>query len=139
MTFLVDYNLDGYALIFLGILAKRGWLEFQSIQFITFREAELSMESSDRIVWRYAQDHQMMILTANRNMKGEDSLEQVMREENTENSFPVLTIGNLDRLSEAEYRERCAERLIEIAVDLDNYKRGGSAIYSMMASATLKN
>jgi predicted nuclease of predicted toxin-antitoxin system len=74
MTFLVDYNLDGYALIFLGILAKRGWLEFQSVQFVTFREAELSMESSDRVVWRYAQEHQMMIFTANRNMKGEDSL-----------------------------------------------------------------
>jgi len=67
----------------------------------------------------------MMILTANRNMKGGDSLEQVMREENTENSFPVLTIGNLDRLSEAEYRERRAERLIEIAVDIDNYKGVG--------------
>ncbi|MFM8307597.1 MAG: DUF5615 family PIN-like protein, partial [Microcystis aeruginosa] len=116
MTFLVDYNLDGYALIFLGILAKRGWLEFQSVQFVTFREFGLSMESSDRVVWRYAQEQQMMILTANRNMKGDDSLEQVMREENTEKSFPVLTIGNLDRLSEAEYRERCAERLIEIAV-----------------------
>lgn len=62
MTFLVDYNLDGYALIFLGILAKCGWLEFQSVQFVTFREAELSMESSDRVVWRYAQEHQMMIL-----------------------------------------------------------------------------
>ncbi|GBE76312.1 hypothetical protein myaer87_35390 [Microcystis aeruginosa NIES-87] len=125
MTFLVDYNLDGYALIFLGILAKRGWLEFQSVQFVTFREVELSMESSDRVVWRYAQEQEMMILTANRNMKGDDSLEQVMREENTENSFPVLTIGNLDCLSEAEYRERCAERLIEIAVDLDNYKGVG--------------
>jgi predicted nuclease of predicted toxin-antitoxin system len=125
MTFLVDYNLDGYALIFLGILAKRGWLEFESVQFVTFREVGLSMESSDRIVWRYAQDHQMMILTANRNMKGEDSLEQVMREDNNENSFPVLTIGNLDRFSEADYRERCAERLIEIAVDVDKYKGVG--------------
>jgi hypothetical protein len=37
----------------------------------------------------------------------------------------VLTIGNLDRLSEAEYRERRAERLIEIAVDIDNYKGVG--------------
>lgn len=27
MTFLVDYNLDGYAFVFLGILAKLGWLE----------------------------------------------------------------------------------------------------------------
>jgi predicted nuclease of predicted toxin-antitoxin system len=121
MTFLVDYNLDGYALIFLGILTKEDWLEFASVQFVTFREVGLAMESNDRAVWRYAQEHQMMILTANRNMKGEDSLEQVMREENTENSLPVITIGNLDRLSEADYRERCAERLIEIVVDIDNY------------------
>ena len=67
----------------------------------------------------------MMILTANRNMKGEDSLEQVMREENTQNSFPVLTIGNLDRLDETDYRERCVERLIEIVLDIDNYKGAG--------------
>ena len=125
MTFLVDYNLDGYAIIFLGILTKGTWLEFTSVQFTTFREVGLAMESSDRVVWRYAQEHQMMLLTANRNMKGEDSLEQVMREENTENSFPVLTIGNLDRFSEADYGERCAERLIEIAVDIDNYKGAG--------------
>ena len=103
MTLLVDYNLDGYAIIFLGILAKGTWLEFISVQFVTFREVGLAMESSDRVVWRYAQEHQMMILTANRNMKGEDSLEQVMREENNENSFPVLKISNLDRFSEADY------------------------------------
>ena len=48
-----------------------------------------------------------------------------MREENTENSFPVLTISNFDHFSEADYRERCAERLIEIAVDIDNYKGVG--------------
>jgi hypothetical protein len=38
MTFLVDYNLDGYALIFLGILTKLGWLELMPIEFVTFRE-----------------------------------------------------------------------------------------------------
>jgi hypothetical protein len=125
MNFLVDYNLDGYALMFLGILTRSGWLEFASVQFVTFREVGLAMESSDRVIWRYAQEHQMMILTANRNMQGEDSLEQVMREENTENSFPVVTIGSLDRLSETDYRERCAECLIEIVVDIDNYKGVG--------------
>jgi predicted nuclease of predicted toxin-antitoxin system len=125
MTFLVDYNLDGYALIFLGILTKLGWLEFVSIRFVTFREAGLSMDSSDRIVWRYAQEHRMIILTANRNMKGEDSLEQVMREENSENSLPVVTIANLDRFSETDYRERCVERLMEIVLDIDQYKGSG--------------
>ena len=125
MTFLVDYNLDGYALVFLGILAKLGWLEFMAIRFVTFREVGLSMESSDRMVWRYAQENQMIILTANRNMKGEDSLEEVMREENTVDSFPALTIGDLDRLDEFDYRERCIERLIEIVLDIDNYMGSG--------------
>jgi hypothetical protein len=125
MTFLIDYNLDGYALIFLGILTKLGWLEFIEIRFVTFREVGLSMDSSDRLVWRYAQAHQMMILTANRNMKGEDSLEQVMREENVEDSLPVVTIGSLDRFSEPDYRERCVERLIEIVVEIDQYKGAG--------------
>lgn len=121
MTFLVDYNLDGYAIVFLGILTKLGWLELVSIQFVTFREAGLSMDASDRFVWRYAQENQMMILTANRNMKGEDSLEQVMREESTADSFPVLTITDIDRLDEFDYRERCVERLVEIVLDVDNY------------------
>ena len=125
MTFLIDYNLDGYALIFLGILTKLGWLELIEIRFVTFREVGLSMDSSDRLVWRYAQAHQMMILTANRNMKGEDSLEQVMREENVEDSLPVVTIGSLDRFSEPDYRERCVERLIEIVVEIDQYKGVG--------------
>lgn len=125
MQFLVDYNLDGYAPVFLGILTKFGWLELISIQFVTFREIGLSMDSSDRIVWRYAQKNQMMILTANRNMKGKDSLEQVMREENTTTSFPVLTIGSFDRLDEIDYRERCVERLIEIILDIDDYKGAG--------------
>ena len=121
MTFLVDYNLDGYALVFLGILTKLGWVEVISIQFVTFREAGLPMASSDRIVWGYAQDNQMMILTANRNMKGDDSLEKVMREENTLDSFPVITIGDLDRLDEFNYREQCVDRLIEIVLDIENY------------------
>ncbi|NJL88657.1 MAG: DUF5615 family PIN-like protein [Coleofasciculaceae cyanobacterium SM2_1_6] len=121
MNFLVDYNLSGYAVVFLGILTKRGWLEFFSIQFLTFREIGLSMDSSDREVWNYAQVNQMIIITANRNMKGQDSLEQIMREYNNATSFPIVTIGDLDRLDESEYRERCVDRLIEIVLELDNY------------------
>jgi predicted nuclease of predicted toxin-antitoxin system len=79
------------------------------------------MDSSDRAVWNYAQANQMMILTANRNMKGEESLEQVMREENNSASFPIITIGDLTRLDESEYRERCVDRLVEIVLELESY------------------
>ena len=96
-----------------------------SIRFVTFREAGLSRDASDRLVWRYAQENPMMILTANRNMKGDDSLERVMREENTADSFPVLTIADIDRLDEFNCRERCVERLVEIVLDVDNYMGAG--------------
>src|SRR5438128_6340193 len=43
------------------------------------------------------------------------------REEWTSTSLPVLTIGSLDRLDEQAYRERCATRLVEIALDLESY------------------
>lgn len=57
----------------------------------------LSIDSNDRAVWRLAQANKMILLTANRSMKGEDSLEQVIREENQADSLPVITIGDADR------------------------------------------
>lgn len=56
-------------------------------------------------------------------MKGKNSLEQVMREENTLASLPVVTIGDADRvLTDPDYRNRCVDRLIEIVFDIDDYR-----------------
>lgn len=129
MIFLIDHNLKGHALVFFGAIASQGWLDIVSIQFVTFAEMELSINSDDRVVWRLAQENQMILLTANRSMKGKNSLEQVMREENTAISLPVITIGNADRLlNDSEYRERCVERLIEIVLNIDDY-RGSMRIF----------
>jgi predicted nuclease of predicted toxin-antitoxin system len=121
ITFLTDHNIEGQALSLWGLLAKEGWLELISIQLVTFTDIGLSFESSDREVWRFAQANRMILLTDNRNMKGEDSLEQTIREENGLTSLPVLTIGNVNRLDEKIYRERCAERLLEIGTNLEKY------------------
>ena len=65
----------------------------------------------------------MVLLTANRSVKGNDSLEQVIREENTSTSLPVVTIGNTDRvLTDTDYRNSCVDRLIEIVFDIDDYR-----------------
>ncbi|NJL46959.1 MAG: DUF5615 family PIN-like protein, partial [Leptolyngbyaceae cyanobacterium SM2_5_2] len=99
------------------------WLEIASIQFVTFDELDLQTNSDDRVVWRLAQKNQMILLTANRSMKGKDSLEQVMREESTAESLPVVTISNADRLlSDPDYRGRCVESLVEIALSIDSYR-----------------
>lgn len=122
MIFLIDHNLKGHALVFLGAIASQGWLDIVPIQFVTFSEMNLSVDSDDRVVWRFAQENQMILLTANRSMRGKDSLEQVMREENTSESLPIITVSNADRLlNDSEYRGRCVESLLEIVLDIDTY------------------
>lgn len=121
MNFLIDYNLRGQAALLRGTIAAEGWLELMPIRFVEFEEVGLLENSSDRLVWQVAQTTQMIILTANRNMKGNDSLERVIREDNTAISLPVVTIGNKERLDEQNYRGRCAIRLVEILFDIENY------------------
>lgn len=129
MNILVDHNLRGHSVILAGSLVASGWLDLISIRFILFEEVGLKDDSSDRIVWQYAQANQMLLLTANRSMKGKDSLEQVMREENTSTSLPVITIANINRLLiEPDYRQRCVNHLVEIIVDIDYY-RGARRIF----------
>lgn len=89
MNFLIDHNLKGQAILLWGTLAAEGWLEIMPIRFVVFEEVGLSKDSSDRIVWQFAQTNQMILITANRNMKGVDSLEQMICEENTATSLPV--------------------------------------------------
>ena len=126
MKFLIDYNLQKYGAVLLGKIANDGWLDLISLSFVFFQDVNLAPDSNDRLVWRFAQANQMILLTANRNMKGEDSLEQVFREENTPDSLPIVTIANLDRFSyEAKYRSQCADRVIEIVLAIENYKGVG--------------
>lgn len=123
MIFLIDHNLKGHALVFFGSIASQGWLDIVSVQFVTFTELDIPTDTDDRTVWRLAQENHMILLTANRSMKGEDSLEQVMREESTSASLPVVTISNADRLlSDPDYRSRCVESLVEIVLSMESYR-----------------
>jgi len=121
ITILVDYNLEGQAALLSGTYHSEGWAELLPLRFLRFKDVGLSHDSNDREVWRFAQASQMILLTGNRNMKDEVSLEQTLRAENTPTSLPVLTIGNVERVAERRYRERCVTRLAEIVSELENY------------------
>jgi hypothetical protein len=75
MNFLVDHNLRGHAVLLSGIILSGGWLDWVSLRFITFDEMKLPISSNDRVVWQLDQSNQMILLTANRSMKGANSLE----------------------------------------------------------------
>jgi hypothetical protein len=121
ITILVDHNIEGNVISLWGILAKDGWVDLIPMKLVTFADVNLPFDSDDRAVWRFAQQHRMLLLTDNRNMKGDDSLELTLREELTAISLPVVTIGSRARLDEPEYRQKCAYRMVEIVLDLDYY------------------
>ena len=121
ITILVDHDIEGQALTLWGTLAAEGWLTLLPVQLVTFAQIGLPLDSSDRIVWHTAQARGMMLLTHNRNMKGDDSLEQTIRKNTTPITLPVVTIGRIDRIRERAYRERCVVRLIEIRLDIETY------------------
>jgi len=125
---LADKNVEGQAGLLLGAFNAAGWSELFPIRLVTFEETGLPPDSSDRIVWCFAQNNKMLLLTDNRNMKGKDSLEQTIKEESTPASLPVLTIGNTERMTERKYREKCANRLAEIIYDIEKY-RGVSRLF----------
>jgi len=125
---LVDRDVEGQATLLLSTLASEGWLDLVPIRFVTLAEAGLAADSPDRVVWRFAQAHRMLLLTSNRNAKGAHSLGQTIRDEATPASLPVLTIGTRSRMVERGYRQRCAERLVEIVLDLER-NRGVGRIF----------
>ncbi|NJR63480.1 MAG: ACP S-malonyltransferase [Cyanobacteria bacterium CRU_2_1] len=125
MIVLADYNLNRQAILISGSLVAGGWLDLAPIRVVTFEVVHLPADSHDRAVWRFAQANGMLLLTANRNAKGEDSLEQVMREENKPDSLPIITIGDSDRVNEYNYRESCVERLVEVVIDIQDYMGSG--------------
>ncbi len=121
ITILVDHNLEGDAVSLWGVAARDGWVDLIPMRLLTFADVNLPVDSDDRVVWRFAQANRMLLLTDNRNMKGDDSLELTMREEAVADSLPVVTIGDRARLDQHDYREQCVSRLVEIVVDLDHY------------------
>ena len=128
LTILADHDVEGYAIWLWGTLAALGWLELVPLRLAMLKDIDLPADSADRKVWRFAQANGMILLTNNRNMDTQDSLEQTLRDENRLNSLPVLTFGRLDRLSNRDYREQCADRLIDIVINLERY-RGRGRIY----------
>ena len=121
IRFLSDHDIEGYAQLLWGTLASVGWLDLMRLELTTFREIGLPVNRSDREVWRFAQANGLILITNNRNMKDENSLEQTIREENELNSLPVLTIGNVERVADVIYREQCADALVEISLDIENH------------------
>jgi len=72
------------------------------------------------------QQHGYYLLTANRNLEAEDSLEATIRREGTAQSLPVFTFADADRIHKsAAYLDEVVESLLEYLLDEANYRGTG--------------
>ncbi len=127
-----DNNVEGQIEEVVQILESPRWKGLWHglrLQVCDFDDFGLSESSSDRLIWTVCQQEQLVLVTANRNQAGRDSLETTIRELNTYESFTVLTIGKVRRLYDSrDYAERVAVRMLEILMDIEFY-RGAGRLY----------
>jgi hypothetical protein len=129
---LADANCTGHLDVLLRFFARE-WRQdvwtFLSLTPFSFADVGLRLNASDREVWTLCQREQIVLITANRNDEGPESLEATIAQENTAQSLPVLTFSNDQRvLRDRLYAERVANRLLDVLFDMDSY-RGAGRIY----------
>ena len=126
---LADHNLLGHVWALITVLRAEPWKEFWealALQVYTFPLLGLAPETPDAELWRLCQREQAVLLTANRNHDGPDSLEAVIRAESRPDSLPVFTIVDARRLMlSREYADRVAERLLGYLLDIDAVRGTG--------------
>jgi predicted nuclease of predicted toxin-antitoxin system len=125
MKILVDVNLKGHAALLFATLQEEGWVELFDLSFVYFSATPLEDDSDDATVWRYAQAQHALLLTDNRNRQGAASLQATLERENHPQALPVLTVGNKERLNNADYRVRVAEGIADVMLYLDNFRGTG--------------
>ncbi len=129
---LADINVGAQTDALLAIWTSDTWRDLWmdlGWSVASFATLGLPFNASDAVIWRACQKEELVLITANRNKRGQDSLEAVIRTENQSDSLPVATIADANRvLRDRLYAERVAERLLEKLIAIDDF-RGAGRIY----------
>lgn len=116
ITILLDHDLEGSGKYFRAGLCEIGWDQLLTVKFVRLRDCGLPDNTPDQDVWRFVQQRQWLLITNNRNNDDATSLAATIERENAPDSLPVLTIARVKQLARAEYRQRVAQRLVEIII-----------------------
>ncbi len=130
---LADINAEGIltslSFIWLSALWRELWFGL-GLSIEDFKTLGLPSDTSDRVIWRMAQEQKLVLITSNRNADGPDSLEMVIRAESQPDSLPVITFADARRvLRDRSYAEKTAERVLDYLTRIDHF-RGAGRIYA---------
>lgn len=98
---LSDHDVQGHVSRLMDICQLPPWVDLWrelGCVLCTFEEFELSIDATDAVIWQTCQDHDILLLTGNRNAEGPESLGMTIRHRNASDCLPVLTLADPDRI-----------------------------------------
>lgn len=126
---LADINLSGQFVRLLHLLEGDYWHDIWTSLNLTvhsFDSLGLALDASDKDIWQVCQTAEVLLVTANRNRRGTDSLEATIQVYGTPTSLPVITVARANKiLTHKAYAERVAEQLLDRLLNIDNYRGSG--------------
>ncbi|HQU42347.1 MAG TPA: DUF5615 family PIN-like protein [Pirellulales bacterium] len=129
---LADVNIEGHVDFVMALVQAAPWSEFWQalgLGYLRFSEVGLDPGASDADIWQLCQNAGYVLVTNNRNEDDADSLQATIRVRNTEQSLPVLTIGDTERLrNNRDYAQRVAEGLVDALLRIEEL-RGTARLY----------
>jgi hypothetical protein len=121
---LADHNVEGHLEVLLRIWQGTEWREiWESLNLTvkTFPALGLAVDTPDTLVWQACQSQQIVLITANRNDEGPDSLERAIRLFSGPHCLPVFTLADADRvLNDKRYAGRAAVTLLQYFLTIDS-------------------
>src|SRR5205823_8471010 len=110
-------------------MQAEAWTEFwQALGLVLYRfeDVGLSGSSTDLEVWNVCQAEQLILITDNRNLDSEDSLEATIRRNNTPESLPIFTIADVSEFrTDNSYVERVVETLFDYLLRIEDVRGTG--------------
>jgi hypothetical protein len=94
---MADHDVEGHFVVLLRLWTSVPWRtvwESLALEVESFERLGVPYDTSDRELWQLCQQREIVLLTANRNDEGADSLEATIHTLNTPSSLPVLTIAD---------------------------------------------
>jgi hypothetical protein len=132
LRILADHNVEGHVQVLVRICLSPEWADVWAAlecQVDTFEGLDLPHGMIDTELWQLCQHRGIVLITGNRNADGPTSLEMAIRHFRTDESLPIVTIGDPDRLlTDRDYAQAAAARLIDYLLDLETV-RGTGRLY----------
>lgn len=123
---LADHDVEGHLTILITVWTSDDWRDlWESLRcgVHTFASLGIAQNTRDSQLWHYCQQHQLILLTGNRNADSEDSLEMTIQDHSQPSSLPVLTIADTDRVMfDKQYAAAAAIKVLEFLLDIENLR-----------------